>query len=72
VKEIISAVLVIVGIWGGTRVLGEFYDTVRKAALEKASQGLPSLGEMNHQLHRSKPSPPVSRKRDSQSKEPLD
>lgn len=51
-KEIISAVLVVVGIWGGTRVLAGFYETVRKAALEKAAQGLPSLSEMNHRLQR--------------------
>jgi hypothetical protein len=51
VKEIISAVAVIVGIWAGTRVLTDFYDSVRKAALEKASHGLPSLTQMNHKLH---------------------
>ena len=50
-KEIISAVLVVVGIWGATRVLADFYDTARKAALGKASQGLPSLVEMNRKLH---------------------
>ncbi len=55
-KEIISAVLVVVGIWGGTRAAANFYGTVRKAALEKASQGLPSLVEMNHKLHRTAPS----------------
>ena len=51
-KEIIGAVLVVVGIWGGTRVLADFYETAREAALEKAAQGLPSLTNLNHQLHR--------------------
>lgn len=50
-KEIISAVIVVVGLWGGTQVLAEFYGIVRKAALEKASQGLPSLVEMNNGIH---------------------
>ena len=59
-KEIISAVVVVVGIWGGTRVLADFYDTVRKAALEKASQGLPSLVEMNHKLHEPPGTRPVA------------
>ena len=58
-KEIISAVLVVVGIWGGTRVLADFYESVRKAALEKAAQGLPSLTEMNHQLHRTRSTRPT-------------
>ena len=50
-KEIISAVIVLVGLWGGTQVLAEFYGIVRKAALEKASQGLPSLVKMNNGIH---------------------
>ena len=60
-KDIISAVVVIVGIWGGTRMLANFYDTVQKAALEKASQGLPSLAEMNHKLHQSAKAAPSDR-----------
>lgn len=61
-KDILSEVVVIVGIWGGTRALADVYEVVRKAALAKASQGLPSLSEMNHQLHHSRPmqaAPPV-------------
>jgi hypothetical protein len=65
-KEIISAVVVIVGIWGGTRVLADFYETVRKAALEKASQGLPSLADMNDNLHRPRaPQPGTAAKKPS-------
>jgi hypothetical protein len=53
-KEIISAVIVIVGLWQGTAILKNFYDTVRKAALEKAAQGLPSLSATNRKLHQIK------------------
>ncbi len=60
-KEMIGAVLVVVGIWGGTRVLAHFYDTIQKAALEKASEGLPSLVEMNHKLHQSAKAAPSDR-----------
>jgi hypothetical protein len=60
-KEIISAVLVVVGLWGGTRALANYYDTVRKAALEKASEGLPSLVQMNHKLHRPAKAAPSDR-----------
>lgn len=42
-KEIISALVIIASILGGTAALKEFHDAVRKAALEKAAQGLPSL-----------------------------
>ena len=51
-KEIISAVIFMVGLWGGTTLLKELGDSVRKAALEKAAQGLPSLVEMNRNLHK--------------------
>ncbi len=49
-KEIISAVLLIVSIYAGTHYLQEIHDTVRRAALEKAAQGLPSLVEMNKRI----------------------
>lgn len=49
-KEIISAILVIVGLIAGTRYLKEIHDGVRKAALEKAAHGLPSLVDMNRHL----------------------
>lgn len=42
-KEIISAVVIIASLLGGTAALKGFHDTVRKAALEKAAQGIPSL-----------------------------
>ncbi len=45
-KEIISAVLLIVSLFAGTHYLKEIHDSVRRAALEKAAQGLPSLTEM--------------------------
>ncbi|MBX2994047.1 MAG: hypothetical protein KF681_04480 [Bdellovibrionaceae bacterium] len=49
-KEIISAVLMIVSLWGGTAVLKGIHDSIRKAALEKAAQGLPSLEGMSRAL----------------------
>lgn len=53
-KEIISAVLMIVSIWGGTAILTEIHDSIRKAALEKAAQGLPSLEGMTRALQQSR------------------
>lgn len=49
-KEIISAVIFVVGLYGGTDALKNIHDSIRKAALEKASRGLPSLTEMNRCL----------------------
>jgi hypothetical protein len=49
-KEIISAILLIVTLFGGSVALKNIHDAVRKAALEKASKGLPSLVEMNKAL----------------------
>ena len=49
-KEIISAVLLLVSIVGGGVALKNLHDIVRKAALEKASQGLPSLSEISRNL----------------------
>jgi hypothetical protein len=51
-KEIISIVVIIASILGGTVALIEFHDTVRRAALEKAAQGLPSLERMSRVLQR--------------------
>jgi hypothetical protein len=53
-KEIISAVLLIVSLFAGTHYLKEIHDSIRKAALEKAAQGLPSLTKMTHALQRRK------------------
>ena len=53
-KEIISAVLLIVSLFAGTHVLKEIHDSVRKAALEKAAKGLPSLAAMTHTLQKKK------------------
>ena len=49
-KEIISAVLLVVSLFMGTHYLKEIHDHVRRAALEKAAQGLPSLVEMNRRI----------------------
>lgn len=49
-KELISAVIFVAGIAGGTAALKTIHDSVRKAALEKAAIGLPSLSEMNKLL----------------------
>jgi hypothetical protein len=50
----ISAVIVIVGLWQSTAILKSFHDTIRKAALKKAADGLPSPFEMNRKLHHTK------------------
>lgn len=49
-KEIISAVVMVVGLLAGTHYIKEFHGIVRRAALEKAAQGLPSLTAMSHAL----------------------
>lgn len=53
-KEIISAVVIIASILGSTAALKGFHNVVRKAALEKAAEGLPSLEKMSAALQRSK------------------
>lgn len=53
-KEIISAVLLVVSLFAGTQALKEIHDSVRKAALEKAAMGLPSLTEMTRTLQKKK------------------
>jgi len=49
-KEILSAVILLVSLLGGTALLSKIHDSARKAALEKASKGLPSLTELNRSL----------------------
>lgn len=51
-KEIISAVIFVVGIYGGTAALRAIHNNLRKATLEKAAHGLPSLLEMNRSLRK--------------------
>lgn len=51
-KEIISAIIVLATVIGGGAALKNFHDFVRKAALEKAAKGLPSLVDMNRALQR--------------------
>jgi hypothetical protein len=46
-KELISAVIFVVGVAGGTAALKTLHDNVRKAA-----QGLPSLSEINKGLRK--------------------
>ena len=53
-KEIISAVLLVVSIWGGTAAIKTIHDGIRKVALEKAATGLPSLVEMNKAFRQKK------------------
>jgi hypothetical protein len=52
VKEIISAAILIVSLFAGTHYLKEIHDGIRKAALEKAASGLPSLRSLNSTVHR--------------------
>lgn len=49
-KDIISAVLFIVSLYAGTATLKTIHDSIRKAALQKSAQGLPSLTELTRQL----------------------
>ncbi len=53
-KEIISVVVLVLTLYGGTKVLRESYQWIRKAALEKAAHGLPSLVEMNRSIQKKK------------------
>ncbi len=56
-KEIINAVLFVVSLYAGTRVLVQVHNEVRIAALEKAAQGLPSLTKMTQALQKKKEKP---------------
>ena len=51
-KEIISAVLFVASLYAGTVTLKTIHDSVKKAALGKAVQGLPSLTEMTARLQK--------------------
>ncbi len=42
-KEIIGAVVLLVGLYGGTKAIKEIHRVVQKAALEKTAQGLSPL-----------------------------
>lgn len=57
-KEIISVVALLMALFGGTVVIKNIHNTVRKAALEKAAQGLPSLTALSRSLR----TPPKHRK----------
>lgn len=49
-KELIGAVIFVVGLYSGTAALKAIHDGVRKAALEKAIKGMPSLTGMSKSL----------------------
>lgn len=51
-KDIIGIALFIASLYVGTQALKSFHDQVRKAALEKAAEGLPSLTEMARKLQK--------------------
>ena len=42
-KELIGAAILIAGLYGGTKIIKEIHSNIQKAALEKASRGLPPL-----------------------------
>ncbi len=42
-KELIGAAVLLVSLYGGTKMMSVIHDSVRKAALEKVAQGLPKL-----------------------------
>ncbi|MEK6773588.1 MAG: hypothetical protein AABY64_06590 [Bdellovibrionota bacterium] len=46
-KELIGAVFLVVSLFAGTHYLKQIHDNVRRKAITKASQGLPSLVKMN-------------------------
>lgn len=51
-KELIGIAIFLFSIYGGTYAFKSIHETVRKAALEKAAQGLPSLQKFNQSLQR--------------------
>lgn len=53
-KELISAIFLVASLFAGSHYLKEIHGVVRKAALEKAAQGLPSLTKMTHALQGTK------------------
>ena len=42
-RELIGIAILLVSLFGGTVILRDIHSAVRKAALEKAAQGLPRL-----------------------------
>jgi hypothetical protein len=42
-KELIGAAILIIRLYGGTKVINQIHGSVRKAALGKAARGLPAL-----------------------------
>ncbi len=46
-KELIGAVFLVVSLFAGTHYLKRIHDDIRRKALTKAAQGLPSLVKMN-------------------------
>jgi hypothetical protein len=46
-KELISAIVIFATLVGGGTALKRLHDSVRRAALEKAAHGMPSLIDMN-------------------------
>ena len=42
-KELVGIAVLLVGLYGGSKALEEIHSVIRKAALEKAAQGLPKL-----------------------------
>jgi hypothetical protein len=53
-KEIINIIVIIVLALGGTAALTEFHNILRKAALEKSAEGLPSLTAITESFQRKK------------------
>jgi hypothetical protein len=53
-KDVVGIVVTIAMALGGSIALKRFHDTVKQAALKKASQGLPSLTEMTRSLQKQK------------------
>ena len=51
-KEIIGVLVIVASLVGGAAALKELHGVVQKAALEKASQGLPSLTKMTRSLQK--------------------
>lgn len=49
-KELISVAVLIASLFGGMKITTVVHDFVRRAALEKASHGLPSLPYINTKL----------------------
>lgn len=50
-KDVIGSTMLIVSLLLGTgKALSEVHNVVRKAALQKVAQGLPSLTKMTHTL----------------------